>query len=281
MRWLSQVLAAALATLYCAAFFAHAPHGSPEALRAAMASPKMRVVRLLRDSFREMGVASPGSKVIDSVYLFLLAGVVPWFVMALLRRGGWHDLGCRRPNRYGWRLALVGFLLSIPFLAWMVGGVEIEGYYLRQFRAAGAGVFLGYYFVNMGTEHFFFHGVLLAAFRSDRRWPSAPTAKPIGEERGWLQWLGMAQTVHDQSAGPFGKLRQWLGLPTGCGFAIVGSAILFGFIHLGKDVRELILSIPGGAALGILAYRTNSWLTPLVLHLATAGTAFLIILARQ
>jgi membrane protease YdiL (CAAX protease family) len=85
-------------------------------------------------------------------------------------------------------------------------------------------------------------------------------AQPLGEARG------------------FSRITCWLGLPTGCPIAIFASAALFGLIHGTKDFRELLLSIPGGIALAYLAYRTNSWLTPFVLHALTAGTACAMLL---
>jgi len=203
--------------------------------------------------------------------------------MTALGRGRPVDLGCRAPNRYGWRIVVIGFLFSLPFLAWMVGGSEIGNLYLRQYRRAGLAAFLGYYLVNMCAEHFFFHGVLLAAFRRDRRWPGATALTPVTGTgwRRWMQWVGLAQPIDHHAVGRLERVRQWLGLPRGCAVAMVGSAALFGFIHVGKDVRELLLSFPGGLASAYLAYRSNSWLTPLALHLATAGTAFLMLLARQ
>jgi membrane protease YdiL (CAAX protease family) len=75
------------------------------------------------------------------------------------------------------------------------------------------------------------------------------------------------------------RLTRWIGLPADCVPAILTSTTLFGLVHVGKDPRELLLSLPGGVALAYIAYRTNSWLTVFVLHLATAGTAFLMIVA--
>ncbi len=68
-------------------------------------------------------------------------------------------------------------------------------------------------------------------------------------------------------------IRSWIGLPRSCVFAVLGSACLFALVHVGKNPHELILSVPGGVILAYLAYRTNSFLTPFVLHIATAGTA--------
>jgi membrane protease YdiL (CAAX protease family) len=69
------------------------------------------------------------------------------------------------------------------------------------------------------------------------------------------------------------RVTSWIGLQSGCVPAVLASAALFALVHVGKDWRELLLSVPGGIVLAYMAYRTNTWLVPFVLHLATAGTA--------
>ena len=59
------------------------------------------------------------------------------------------------------------------------------------------------------------------------------------------------------------------------------SALLFAAVHLGKDPRELILSLPGGIALGYISYRTNTWLIPFLLHASTAGMACALMLLMR
>ena len=218
-----------------------------------------------------------------AVKLTVVSGLIPWLAMAAIGRWRPSELGTRIPNRYGWRVLVVAYVIAMPFLFWMVRGADFAETYLLKWRQS-ASIFLGYYFINMLWEHFLFHGVMLAAFRGDRRWPAAA---PIDSapRTGWirpLHWIGLAQTrgkSDDASDGAWQRAIRWLGLPHGCVFAIVGSGLLFGFIHWGKDARELVLSLPGGMAMAYLAYRTNSWLVPFLLHLATAGTAFIILLA--
>lgn len=218
-----------------------------------------------------------------AVKLTVVSGLLPWLAMAAIGRWRPSEMGTRIPNRYGWRVLVVAYVIAMPFLFWMVRGADFADTYLPAWRRS-ASIFLGYYLTNMLWEHFLFHGVMLAAFRGDRRWPAAA---PIdGAPRtGWirpLHWIGLAQTrgkTEDARAGAWQRTVRWFGLPQGCVFAIVGSGLLFGFIHWGKDARELVLSLPGGVAMAYLAYRTNSWLVPFLLHLATAGTAFIILLA--
>jgi membrane protease YdiL (CAAX protease family) len=63
-----------------------------------------------------------------------------------------------------------------------------------------------------------------------------------------------------------------------CILPILVSGLLFAAVHLGKDPRELALSLPGGIALGYVSYRTNTWLIPFLLHALNAGTACALML---
>ncbi|MBU0719214.1 MAG: CPBP family intramembrane metalloprotease [Planctomycetes bacterium] len=220
-----------------------------------------------------IGVASVGMEVRHGAYLLLFLVVVPWAVMAMVGRGRPADLGTRRPNRVGWRLLIIGFCLSLPFLYWMVQSPRFAPYYGPQLERIGTGAFLAYYLVNMLSEHFFLHGFVLAACRVGHRWPE-PAGLVENVTRGvrrTLQWLGLAQPVDDATG--WRRVRLWIGLPPGCLPALITSTALFAAVHVGKDGRELLLSIPGGVALAYVAYRSESWLIPFVLHLATAGTA--------
>ena len=49
-------------------------------------------------------------------------------------------------------------------------------------------------------------------------------------------------------------------------------------VHLGKDWREAVLSLPGGIAVAYVAYRGDSWGIPFLLHALTAGTTLGIML---
>jgi hypothetical protein len=339
------VVAMTLAGAYCLVFLARPPQSWRAYLPAATATGPLWVLRQIDAGYAALGVELVGRQLRDGTYLLLMSGAVPWLALALVRRGRPYDLGCRRPNRFAWRLIAVGYVGSLPLLVWMVGGSSFASHYLPQLQRVGFWPFALYYLVNMASEHFFFHGVLLAAFRSDWRWPAPPREvawSDTGEwhahareprcsssgnvpRRAWawhpasrwmlrrgLQWLGLAQpvarpeyassaegdrspTARSTTAAPRNmvasrdavvpgstvgsRITGWLGLPGGCVPAIVASAVLFSLVHVGKDARELLLSLPGGVALGYLAYRTNTWLTPFVLHLATAGTACLMMLA--
>lgn len=266
-----------VATLYCLLFLVSLQSVEGEYLGSVLEVLRepSRWVRSLVDSLIDGVDVSPSSRGLfrSGLYLLLVAGLIPWLTLGLLRHGHPYDLGCRVPNRYGWRVLLVGYLIAVPFLVWMVRGTRFAGPYLTQLERYGGAAFSAYYVVNMLTEHFLFHGAFLAAFRVGHRWPGPPPvqARATAGRMRVLHWLGLAQPT-DGVSGPSRVIR-WLGLPAGCVPAICASAALFGLVHAGKDSRELLLSVPGGIALAYIAYRTNSWFTPFVLHVATAGTA--------
>lgn len=270
---------ALVSTLYCTAFLAAPLPLLPQAIRRAFQLPKQFVYRTVTSFLNSVGIVSPSHELVSGVYLLLLIGVTPWLVMAIIGRGRPHDLGLRRPNRIGWRASVFGYLTALPLLYWMSLGDRFAPYYLPHLERVGVTAFGLFYAVNMLTEHFFFHGVLLGLFRADLRWPAPPSVvedATRGSKR-LLQWLGLAQPT--AGAHRCQRVTRWLGLPDGCLLSITVSALLFALVHVGKDPRELLLSLPGGLAQGYLAYRTNSWLVPLMLHVATAGTALLMAVA--
>ena len=135
--------------------------------------------------------------------------------------------------------------------------------------------------VALFCEHFFFHGVMPAAFRTGHRWPDSAQLDRSAQTpwRRLLQWLGFAQPT-DTTANTW-PITRWLGLKEGCAGAILVSGLLFGAVHSGKDGRELFLSYPGGVFLGYMAYRCNSWFAPFFLHLGTVAVAAAIFLLAR
>ncbi len=269
------------ASIYCLIFLVRPSASWPLTLRRVMSGSSGWVRGCINSSFGFAGFEQVSPEVSFGVYLVVIAGLVPWLTLAVLRRGRPYDLGCRRPNRIAWRVTLVGYLIALPLMVWMARGAGFASHYLPHLDRAGLGPYLLFYLANLVSEHFLFHGVMLSVFRTQWRWPASPpiAANATGRLNRSLQWLGLAQPVSGQRLRH--RVTQWAGLPDGCGVAIIASGLLFGLVHAGKDPRELLLSVPGGIVSAYLAYRTNSWLTPFVLHLATAGTALaMIIYAR-
>lgn len=303
-------LALVLGAAYCLTFLVSGDGWLPTVMVEKLRVPRGLLWGALRSL---IGTEISGAREwIDGGYLAIVGIGGPWLVMALLGRGRPRVIGVRRPNRFGGRMLVVAFACSLPFLWWMVGGSGLADYYLPHLRRAGAFAFLTYYTINMLGEHFLLHGVMLAALRPGLRWPDAAPSPSITNEPTvsatelsllvrFLRWIGWAQPEANEEsfrraegsspgggqawngesalrsrtrlARGWNSVRTWIGLPRGCLLGVIGSALLFALVHVGKDPRELVLSLPGGIALAYLAYRTDSFLTPFFLHLATAGTA--------
>ena len=198
--------------------------------------------------------------------------VVPWLFMLVLGRGRPGDIGLKWPNRVGWRLAIVGYVVSLPFLIAATRSPAMQAYYSRQLSSWSLGALLGAYVVVLLAEHFLFHGVLLALLHPRRRWPvvSAPAeVEGIGPRRA-LRWLGLSQPVG--GGGVVSRATRWIGLPEGCLWAMALQTVVFGLIHVGKAPAEVALSFPGGLAMAYVAYRSDSLLTPMVIHTTTGIT---------
>ncbi len=215
----------------------------------------------------------------NGAYMVLCLGIMPYLMMLIIGRGKPADLGLRLPNKIGIRLIFVSVLLSLPFVVWMTQSEHFTPYYKPHIERAGHAVFISYNILNMFTEHFLFHGVVLALARQGLRWPSVAEvhiSTTSGRKRN-LQWFGLAQPT--KGAKGLLAATRWLGMPDGCLIAVFVSALHFSLVHLSKDPRELILSFPGGVILAFIAYRTNSFLVPLIIHLATAGLAYALMIA--
>ncbi len=251
-------------------------------------------------------VGVTGTNATHGTYLLLVGVAGPWLLAGLLKAGRPGNLGLHRPNVFGWRIIVVGWIVALPGIVWMVRSPQIASWYVDHFRRDGASFFY-YYAVNLSAEHFFFHGWMLSMLRLDRRWPrvesvvaaagvTSPDARANRTGSSWVRWVrwfGLATGEPDLPTpvnAPDGvatpcparagtALRRLLGLPEGCAVPILASGLLFYVIHIGKDAREALMSLPGGVALAYIALRTNSYLTPLLLHAATALTAFLMMLA--
>jgi len=67
-----------------------------------------------------------------------------------------------------------------------------------------------------------------------------------------------------------GNLVVWLGKTLGPRKAIALHLVPFVAVHLGKPTLEIALAVPGGIALGALAFRSRSMIPAFVLHLSLA-----------
>ncbi len=276
-----QAVAVACIFLYCVIFLVNPPQWFPAVLRSGIRETQGMVVRHINDGVGTI-YWKPAPKELTSVIYFLfIAGVVPLFVARIAGRG-LSDVGWRSPNKLGLRYFIVAIAIAAPFLVWMVSSPTIARPYLSQLDRLGFLPFAAFYLINMFTEHLLLHGVVLGLARSDGRWPDpGPIPAPAKGIIGVLRWLGLANDAALHLPSESRRLMNactWLGLAPGCIRPMLFSAFLFGMVHLGKDTRELILAFPGGLAQAYIAYRSNSWFTPLLIHLATASAALFMMI---
>lgn len=256
------------------------PRWVDQHLRQWWVWPRRWVYELIDAVYHGIGVDNPSGHTRFAAYLVLIAMLLPWLVMTIFGRGRPFDLGWRRPNRLTPRILCVSLVVSVPFLFWMVHGSGFAVFYQRYVEA-GALTVACYFIIALFCEHFFFHGVMPAAFRTGHRWPDSAQLDRSAQTpwRRLLQWIGFAQPT-DTTAKTW-PITRWLGLKEGCAGAILVSGLLFGAVHSGKDGRELFLSYPGGVFLGYMAYRCNSWFAPFFLHLGTVAVAAAIFLLAR
>ena len=118
------------------------------------------------------------------------------------------------------------------------------------------------------TEHFFFPGVLLAWLHPSGAFPDADVLARR------LVWPGRL-LENGERAGTRAALAS-LAIPRSCIAPCLLSAPLFWAVHVGKPDAELWLSLPAGAFFAWLAYRTNGFVVPLLVHLAIPTAAVLV-----
>jgi|CXWL01.1.fsa_nt_gi hypothetical protein len=289
-RW-PHYLALSLLFVYCTILLVNPPKWVPIVLQNLSHDARGQVSHAIHRSVAAIAGAKLPRELIDATYFLCIAAFLPVCVARIAGRR-LYDLGWRWPNRLALRYFIVALAVSAPFLIWMVKSPTIATPYLKQLNRLGFIAFAAYYLVNMFTEHLLLHGVVLGLARPDGHWPdAAPLPAPGRGFIGLLRWLGLAMPTplpsrekgrdegeNTRSLWPFRNsrltdMRAWLGLAPGCLIPMVFSALLFGMVHLGKDTRELLLAFPGGLAQAYIAYRSNSWFTPFLIHLATASMA--------
>ena len=231
------------------------------------------VYEVIQSIYAWADLANPPLLLQHCTFFFVTALVVPWIVMALLRRGRPHDIGWRKPNPLLLHLVGCSFLVALPFLYWMVSHPNFYEFYLRRYSDNSMISVALYYVWVLFCEHLFFEGLMLGAFREGGRWPAPAGICTISSTgfRRVLRWIGMAQPTGEAKG--IQRITRWVGLPDGCLGAVLLSGLLFGMVHAGKNPRELLLSFPGGTFLAFLAYRCNSWHAPYLLHASTVLAA--------
>lgn len=268
----SVVLAAVLVTVYVGALLVQPLPTWPAWFREPWSRPRRSLMDGIAGVLRYATGDRQSFDLRVALYFVLTAGVVPWVLMAAGGRWRPGDLGIRRPNRYGWRLLSAGYVVALPFQVWMARGARFADPYLAQLQRDGALAFATFFLVSMAVEHFLIQGVVLAACRPDRRWTSARDEGASGGPAlgRVFRWMGLAQRAEGRGAAE--RLAAFLGLIPSSLPAVLVSGLMFGLVHLGKHPRELLLSLPGGLGVAWMACRSDTWLIPFGLHLATAAT---------
>ncbi len=249
---------------------------SPE-LRRVWRAPQLAVHKLVALLYDVVGLDAPSLQLQAAGFYVIAALIVPSVIAILLCRGRLADIGWRRPNRLLLRVVTCSFVVSIPFLYWMVNSPGFVAFYKPYLDAGPIRVIL-YYLVVLLCEHSLMEGIMLGVFRRGHRWPAPPSLVNDAEtrRRRALQWIGLAQPT--SGAKGVQAFTRWVGLPDGCVAATLLSGVLFGMVHWGKEGREFLLSFPGGIFLAYLAYRCNSWHAPYILHASTVAAAGVMLL---
>lgn len=169
------------------------------------------------------------------------------------------DVGMGMPNTLGWRMIILGIVLSIPFGIWLLNS--------KNYDTGQNPLSLEYLMtlLSMIPEHFLATGVCTALMLPGRRLPSDVSLDPVEGNfmEKVLRWLGLAQSSANAGSN---RILDWFGLTWVSLFAIVASGALFRMIHIGKDNLELMLSFPGGIAIAYMTIRCHSIWPSVVSH---------------
>ena len=197
------------------------------------------------------------------VALWLLVWVIFGMIVpaALLYLSGFklNDAGMGIPNAIGWRMTIVGIVVSIPFGMLLLKSTNFD---------SGQNAVSPEYImtlVSMIPEHFLVTGVCTAMMLPGRRLPGDVRFEPVEGSfitKG-LRWFGLAQSPSDTGGN---RILDWFGLTWVSLFAIVASGAVFRMIHLGKNDLELMLSLPGGIAIAYMTIRSHSIWPSVISH---------------
>lgn len=170
-------------------------------------------------------------------------------------------LGMGRMADKGWRIVALAFVVAAPFLVWLGLRPGMHQYYAHMFRFDGYVPLLANALVIV-VEHALIEGVLLTlALPKQHAWDAADPVRT-----GRLAWLGFGFVDGEPR-----NLSTWIGIPAEAWPALIAQALVFGLVHLGKDMGELVTAFPGGLGLGLLTYRIRSVWPSVMLHLGTGA----------
>jgi len=155
--------------------------------------------------------------VVGIVLAFLAIGII-----IKLFKKNLTDYGLGLPNILGYRLTLLGIIVSIPFGLWIMIG---------QPHPPNVSVLYLISLLVMIPEHFLISATLTALILPIRKLPYPVPLDKVEGTRGEkiLRWLGLSQKEQNN------KILNWFGLNWSILFAIILSGITFGALHIGKS----------------------------------------------
>jgi len=169
------------------------------------------------------------------------------------------DVGIGMPNTLGWRMIILGIVVSIPFGILLLNS---RNYDTGQDPLSPESIMN---LLSMIPEHFLVTGVCTALMLPGRRLPSDESLEPVEGNfiEKALRWFGLEQSSANAGSN---RILEWFGLTWVSLFAIVASGAVFRMIHLGKDDLELMLSFPGGVAIAYMTLRCRSIWPSVISH---------------
>jgi membrane protease YdiL (CAAX protease family) len=211
----------------------------------------------------------------------LIAGAVVPVVVARLAGRRPSEIGLAVPNRWGWRIAMVAVVVSLPFALAIASEQPPRADPMRTHavRSRVWDLSLG---LSTVPEHILITGICVASFLPGFRLPVPPPLAPSegGRLRRVLRWLGLAQPPHPR-AGFVSRALTWCGLDGRGLLAIAAAGALFGIVHMGKRPIEFTTSFPGGMAVCYVTYRSRSVLPGWIAHVGLMVFVQLFMLALR
>lgn len=211
-------------------------------------------------------------------FTVLVAVIVPIAILRLARRS-FRQQGLGPPNRLGWRIVLVAYVVALPFVLIMALDPRFGDFYQKTFKqfwpAMGQMAFI------LFPEHISFQGWGLALLLPTLSFPEVSLAvAPVGAPwwKRTLMWMGLAQPTRGRW---YQRALGWAGIDTGTLLAMFLSGTHFCIAHAGKPGIEIFFSFSGGMGLAYVAVRSRSLWTCFLLHTTTGLTALLILAIRH
>lgn len=208
------------------------------------------------------GVSGMWGWVLES-YLFTL---VPVAILVQLGRPA-RAMGLGGIPKRAWGIMALGFSTALPVLVWLGLNPDIQMYYAHMFRLEGWASLLSSAFVIV-PEHVLIQGVILSLALPSGRLPINTQNLPPGEQP---TILGIESTASQR------RVFSWLRVPSAVWPALIGQALVFGAVHAGKEISELMTAFVGGLGLGFITYCMRSLWPGVLLHIGAGAVVLGII----